>query len=258
MLPTAAVGALHKLQAWVDRLAQLASGSRGSARGLQPPAAGCTSFHGEQAFTTRDMFAGYSADTLPALLLLQCSGGGASAGTGDACAADEARLLAACKEHLMMTATADGMARAAAAVQAGSADAIAMAQLATAYLAAPKHSFVQFARAQLQQAASGACGTLGGQEGGGDAMQVDGEHGGNRVAVLTWLVTTHSGMHTQLRCELSSAQVAAEVTEHYLETFTSEASLQQVSAVHAPTADPVLPFQITDKCLLISPPTHSL
>jgi hypothetical protein len=91
-----------------------------------------------------DYFAGFCSDTLPTLLLSKSSSCNAE---------DAAALLSACKQELLLSATADGMVRAAGRVKEGTRAADEFAELAVAYLEAPKHSLQQFLAARLSPSA---------------------------------------------------------------------------------------------------------
>lgn len=263
LLPDGAAAVLPRLRAWVDQMAGLASGqgdnataagagpdagndTSSGAGGRQGPAAGAAAAAAAAAvFGVADLFAGFCAATLPALLLhhataAQQSGGQVTTAAGGSAEA----LLAACQRSLMLTATADGMARAAASAHPGSAAGQQLAQLAAAYLAAPKHSLQQFVAAELQRwqgqqqqavsCSSAAAADMEVDESAGAAPQASaadspGTPGSEQQAaqpVQLWLVTTHSGQQAQLPGLL--AGLAAEVREHHLEQFTSEAALQHV------------------------------
>ena len=97
-------------------------------------------------FGVEDLFAGFCFDTLPTVLLYQ-SGGGAKASSA-------AAVLLACKHELLLCATADGMVRAAGGLQPESPAAAEFAELAAAYLEAPKHSLLQFIADKLGASSS--------------------------------------------------------------------------------------------------------
>jgi hypothetical protein len=255
LLPDGAAAVLPRLRAWVAQMAELASGQGDSATAGSGGAAGVTSSDagGRQGpaaaagtvFGVADLFAGFCADTLPALLLHHATAARqqGSEGVGAAAAGSAEALLAACQRSLMLAATADGMARAAALEQPGSAAGQQLAQLAAAYLAAPKHSLQQFVAAQLQQGQGqgqqddsnlAAATDMEVDESAGAALQAsaaaspgtaDSEQQAAQPVQL-WLVSTHSGQQAQLPELLTG--LAAEVREHHLEQFTSEAALQHV------------------------------